>query len=179
MKSNLDINNSQARILFVLSKFKELNINKLVQELSLSKSTLTSMLDRLEKLGYLKKKSNHLDKRETIINITEDGEKIAETYNSIVDEMSLVYICQVSAQTKLLLDKLYPLTEINKSSHKPRFGKKKLIMGYTQAASFPFLFRSYFKYTAKHLKGMGLEHYKTLVARKMFNRNSAKMDKIF
>ncbi|NKF07316.1 MarR family transcriptional regulator [Clostridium gasigenes] len=53
------MNNSQARILFVLSKFKELNINKLGQELSLSKSTLTSMLDRLEKLGYLKKKSNH------------------------------------------------------------------------------------------------------------------------
>lgn len=75
----------------MLSKFKELNINKLGEELSLSKSTLTSMLDRLEKLGYIKKKLNHLDKRETLINITEDGEKIAETYSSIVDEMSVVY----------------------------------------------------------------------------------------
>lgn len=90
---------------------------------------------------------------------------------------SPVYICQVSAQTKLLLDRLYPLTEINKSIHTPRFGKKKLIMVYTQAAPFSFLFRKYFKYTAKHLKGMGLENYKTLVATKMFERDSAKKDK--
>lgn len=90
-KNNLQINNSQARILFVLSKFKELNINKLGEELSLSKSTLTSMLDRLDNLGYIKKKPNHLDKRETLINITEEGAKIAQTYSAIVDEMSLAY----------------------------------------------------------------------------------------
>ena len=85
---------------------------------------------------------------------------------------SPVYICQVSAQTKLLLDRLYPLTEINKSIHTPRFGQKKLIMVYTQAAPMSFLFRNYFRYTAKHLKGMGLNHYKTIIATKAFNKNS-------
>ncbi|HBF0841681.1 flavodoxin family protein [Clostridioides difficile] len=87
---------------------------------------------------------------------------------------SPVYICQVSAQTKLLLDRLYPLTEINKSKHTPRFGQKKLIMVYTQAAPASFLFKKYFKYTSKHLKGMGLNHYKTIVATKAFERNSTK-----
>ena len=87
---------------------------------------------------------------------------------------SPVYICRVSAQTKLLLDRLYPLTEINKSKHTPRFGQKKLIMVYTQAAPVSFLFKKYFKYTSKHLKGMGLNHYKTIVATKAFERNSTK-----
>ncbi|CCL07736.1 flavodoxin family protein [Clostridioides difficile] len=87
---------------------------------------------------------------------------------------SPVYICQVSAQTKLLLDRLYPLTEINKFKHTPRFGQKKLIMVYTQAAPVSFLFKKYFKYTSKHLKGMGLNHYKTIVATKAFERNSTK-----
>ncbi|HCQ5683370.1 TPA: flavodoxin family protein [Clostridioides difficile] len=87
---------------------------------------------------------------------------------------SPVYICQVSAQTKLLLDRLYPLTEINKSKHTPRFGQKKLIMVYTQAAPVSFLFKKYFKYTSKYLKGMGLNHYKTIVATKAFERNSTK-----
>ena len=87
---------------------------------------------------------------------------------------SPVYICQVSAQTKLLLDRLYPLTEINKSKHIPRFGQKKLIIVYTQAAPISFLFKKYFKYTAKHLKGMGLNHYKTIVVTKAFERNSTK-----
>ncbi|MPN09059.1 hypothetical protein SDC9_156347 [bioreactor metagenome] len=50
-------------------------------------------------------------------------------------------------------------------------------MVYTQAAPFSFLFKKYFKYTAKHLKGMGLEHYKTLIATKAFEKNSAKSNK--
>lgn len=103
-------------------------------------------------------------------------------YNEIKDSDyviigSPVYICQVSAQTKLMLDRLYPLTEIDKAKHMPRFGKKKLIMVYTQAAPFPFFFKKYFRYTAKHLKGMGLEHYKTLIATKAFEKNSTKSNK--
>ena len=45
-------------------------------------------------------------------------------------------------------------------------------MVYTQAAPMSFLFRNYFRYTAKHLKGMGLNHYKTIIATKAFNKNS-------
>ncbi|MDD7794247.1 flavodoxin family protein [Clostridium sp. 'White wine YQ'] len=88
-----------------------------------------------------------------------------------------VYICQVSSQTKALLDRLYPLTEIVKTKHIPRFGRKKLIMVYTQAAPFSFLFKSYFRYTAKQLKGMGLEHFKTLIATKAFEKSSSKNNK--
>lgn len=87
---------------------------------------------------------------------------------------SPVYICQVSAQTKLLLDRFYPLTEINKAKHTPRFGEKNLIMVYTQAAPISFLFKKYFRYTAKHLKGMGLNHYKTIIATKAFEKDSTK-----
>ena len=85
---------------------------------------------------------------------------------------SPVYICQVSAQTKLLLDRFYPLTEIDKSKHTPRFGEKKLITVFTQAAPFSFLFKKYFKYTVKHLKGMGLIHHKMLIATKSFQKDS-------
>ncbi|WP_315081915.1 MarR family transcriptional regulator [uncultured Clostridium sp.] len=40
----LYINHAQGRILFILSRFKEMSINDLYKELSVSKSTLTSML---------------------------------------------------------------------------------------------------------------------------------------
>lgn len=90
---------------------------------------------------------------------------------------SPVYICQVSAQTKLLLDRLYPLTEIDKSKHTPRFGEKKLITVFTQAAPFTFLFKKYFKYTVKHLKGMGLIHHRMLIATKSFEKDSSRSDK--
>ena len=90
---------------------------------------------------------------------------------------SPVYICQVSAQAKLLLDRLYPLTEIDKSKHTPRFGEKQLITVFTQAAPLTFLFKKYFKYTVKHLKGMGLIHYKMLIASKSFQKDSSRNNK--
>lgn len=90
-RKSLEINNSQGRILFILSKFKEMPINNLCEELSLSKSTLTSMLDKLEASGYIVKKSSDLDKRSTLINITERGEIAVELYGDIVKDMENIY----------------------------------------------------------------------------------------
>lgn len=90
-RKSLEINNSQGRILFILSKFKEMPINSLCEELSLSKSTLTSMLDKLEASGYIVKKSSDLDKRSTLINITERGEIAVELYGDIVKDMENIY----------------------------------------------------------------------------------------
>ena len=53
---NIEINHSQGRILFALSKFGDMSINDLCMELSLSKSTLTSMLDRLYITEYIDKR---------------------------------------------------------------------------------------------------------------------------
>lgn len=81
---------------------------------------------------------------------------------------SPVYMCQVSAQTKLLLDRLYPLTEIKMGKHIPRLGKKQLIMVYSQAAPFKFIFSKYFRYLSKSLKGLGLKEINRIVATKAF-----------
>lgn len=83
---------------------------------------------------------------------------------------SPIYIYQVSGQTKILMDRLYPLTDEN---HKPRFGEKKLVMVYTQAAPFPFIFRKYIRYMRKILKAMGLIHFKDIVVTKCFEPNAA------
>lgn len=71
-----------------------------------------------------------------------------------------IYICQVNALTKNFLDRMLPLTD---SHHKPRFGRKKLIMVYTYGAPIPFLFRQYIRLCGKSLKAMGLEIQKNLV----------------
>lgn len=90
-RKSLEINNSQGRILFILSKFKNMPINNLCEELSLSKSTLTSMLDKLESSGYIVKKLSDLDKRSTLINITERGEMAVVLYSDIVKDMETIY----------------------------------------------------------------------------------------
>ncbi|MTI65074.1 MAG: flavodoxin family protein [Firmicutes bacterium] len=81
-----------------------------------------------------------------------------------------VYICQVSAQTKLLLDRFFPLTD---KKHNPRFGEKKLVMVYTQAAPFKNVFRKYFRYLKKSLKPMGFKVISNIVATKCFEKKVA------
>ena len=49
------LNPAQGRIMFVLWNKNSLPIHELSKETQLSKSTLTSMLDRLEEAGYIKR----------------------------------------------------------------------------------------------------------------------------
>ncbi len=83
---------------------------------------------------------------------------------------SPVYIYQISGILKNLLDRLYPLTDIR---HKPRFGIKKTIFVYSQAAPIPFIFNRYFKYTEKSLRAMGIKPIKRITIYGAFTKDSA------
>ncbi|MFX1513442.1 MAG: MarR family winged helix-turn-helix transcriptional regulator, partial [Promethearchaeota archaeon] len=58
-----DINPAQGRILFALWRKDGLSIIELAKVTALSKSTLTPMLDRLEKIGHLKRVPSKEDRR--------------------------------------------------------------------------------------------------------------------
>jgi DNA-binding MarR family transcriptional regulator len=90
-QNKLDINHSQGKILFVISIYKELSINELCRELSLSKSTLTSMLDRLESQGYISKKLCEDDKRITLISNTKKANEVVKVFKDVVDEMNSIF----------------------------------------------------------------------------------------
>lgn len=88
---NLDINHAQGKILFVISRYKELSINDLCKELSLSKSTLTSMLDRLEDKGYILKRSSEKDKRITLISNTKKADESIDIFNGVITKMNATF----------------------------------------------------------------------------------------
>ena len=89
--TNLDINHSQGRILYVISIYEQLSINQLCKELSLSKSTLTSMLDRLEIQGYISKTLCKEDKRITLISNTKKAEDVVKIFEEVVSKMNLMF----------------------------------------------------------------------------------------
>lgn len=70
---------------------------------------------------------------------------------------SPIYINQVNGLVKTFLDRCYPLADEN---HKPRFGKRKIMLLCTYAVPIPFIFSRYIHYTGKSLKAMGLEQCK-------------------
>jgi MarR family transcriptional regulator, organic hydroperoxide resistance regulator len=86
-----EINPAQGRIMFVLWQNDGIAINDLAKETSLSKSTLTSMLDRLEKDGFLRREASKKDRRKIHIWRTEKDKLFQKQYVRVSQQMSEIY----------------------------------------------------------------------------------------
>ncbi len=82
-----EINPAQGRILFALWNQDGISIQELSKKTSLGKSTLTSMLDRLEGTGYLRRIPSDDDRRKVIIKLTEKDRGLREMYGRVSDKM--------------------------------------------------------------------------------------------
>ncbi len=78
-----EINPAQGRIMFVLWQNDGIPINELAKETSLSKSTLTSMLDRLEQTGFIKREPSDIDRRKICIWRTEKDKSFQKQYVAV------------------------------------------------------------------------------------------------
>ncbi len=86
-----DLNGAQGRILFVLWQEDHLPIHQLSQMTSLYKTTLTSMLDRLEKKGYLRRVLDPNDRRQVRIVLTEKATAMRDRYQSVSAQMNEIF----------------------------------------------------------------------------------------
>ena len=84
-----EINPAQGRILFVLWEHDEIPISELSVRTQLEKSTLTSMLDRLEHDGFIRRIASKDDRRKIIIKRTEKDRSFQQVYYRISDEMAV------------------------------------------------------------------------------------------
>jgi len=87
----IDINHAQGRIIFALWKKDQIQINDLAKETALSKSTLTTMLERLEKSGHLARKPSETDKRTTIICLTPKSCSLKADYQKVSADMTNLF----------------------------------------------------------------------------------------
>lgn len=85
------INPAQGRILFVLWQEDGISIHELARRTSLGKSTLTGMLDRLERAGELRRAPAEGDRRKTLIFLTDKDRALRETYDRVSAEMNELY----------------------------------------------------------------------------------------
>lgn len=91
-KSGIDeINPAQGRILFVLWSKDEIPISELARRTLLSKSTLTSMLDRLEETGYVARVPSKIDRRVILIKRTEKDKSLEHKYVQVSNEMTNLF----------------------------------------------------------------------------------------
>ena len=87
----IEINPAQGRIMFVLWRNDGISISELARRTSLEKSTLTSMLDRLEKAGHVTRTRSQEDRRKVLIKRTEKDRSWQETYIQVSQEMTKLF----------------------------------------------------------------------------------------
>ncbi len=86
-----EISPAQGRILFVLWNKDGISIQELAKRTSLGKSTLTSMLDRMEEAGFVKRVPSKEDRRAILIKLTEKDRACRDLYTKITKEKTELF----------------------------------------------------------------------------------------
>ena len=84
-------NGAQGRILYVLWEHEKLNITDIARLTSLAKTTLTSMLDRMEVAGLVERIPDKINRRQIFITITEKAKEYRGEYDKLSDDMNEIF----------------------------------------------------------------------------------------
>ncbi len=87
----IDLNPSQGRVLFALKEQDLISIQELSERTSLSNSTLTSVLDKLESKNLIERIHTREDRRKYLIKLKNKFHENFKIYYDIVMEMSKIY----------------------------------------------------------------------------------------
>jgi len=78
----------QVMLLFFLQKNDGSSLTQISQGLMLENPTVTGLIDRLEKLGYVKRSDHPDDRRVYLIYLTERGKKVANKALPIIKKLN-------------------------------------------------------------------------------------------
>ncbi len=84
----LEVTPIQAMVLFLLQKKDGSSLTELSQGLMLENPTVTGLIDRLEKLGYVKRSDHPNDRRVYLIHLTKKGDAVAKRALPIIKKLN-------------------------------------------------------------------------------------------
>jgi len=120
-----ELNPGQGRILFALWQEDDVPIRELSIKTQLTKSTLTTMLDRLETAGFLKRGSDDDDRRIIKVKLSEKSKNLQEKYVDVSKKMTEVFygalleeeIDDFEGYLRRILDNLIKAIDLQKTSN--------------------------------------------------------------
>ena len=117
-----EISAAQGRVMFPLWQKDDISFQELKEKTSLSKATLSHMLDNLEKGGHIKRVRSKKDKRTIYIKLTKKNQALQDKFLQVSNEMRDIYykdfsekdIDEFESYLRKLLDNLTKFSEKNK-----------------------------------------------------------------
>lgn len=91
-EKNIDaFNGAQGRILYILWQEDGVPISRLSKETGLAMASLTSMLDRMEGAGLVRRDRGDQDRRKILIYLTDAAKALEKDYNAVTEEIESIY----------------------------------------------------------------------------------------
>ena len=87
-ESGVEVTPIQVMLLFFLQKNDGSSLTQISQGLMLENPTVTGLIDRLEKSGYVKRSDHRNDRRVYLVPLTEKGNKVAKKALPIVKKLN-------------------------------------------------------------------------------------------
>jgi DNA-binding MarR family transcriptional regulator len=87
-EAGVSITPAQSAILFLLKRKDGQTMSELTQELSIDNSTLTGLVDRLERSGFVKRNANTADRRSSHVYITGSGSEEIERAKAVIRKVN-------------------------------------------------------------------------------------------
>ncbi len=97
---------SHGDILVCLYKNSKMTMKDIANRIHRTKPTVTVLVDKLEKLGYLKREVSNEDSRSTNIVLTQKGEDFQTTFEKISKNLNEMLYKNLSPEESELMEKL-------------------------------------------------------------------------
>ena len=97
---------SHGDILAILYHHKKLTMKDIAEKIHRTKPTVTVLIDKLEKLGFVKREKSTEDSRVTYILLTEKSEKFKPLFEKISKDLNKMLYKNLSQNEAELLDNL-------------------------------------------------------------------------
>jgi len=101
-----DLNQAEAHILCHLHEFGHSTVASLHRAFAHRRSTLTSVLDRLDERGWITRESNLKDRRSFVIQLTAAGKKKAASIHRLLESLEASALRSTDRQTVAKLNQI-------------------------------------------------------------------------
>ncbi|MCI9217945.1 MarR family transcriptional regulator [Lachnospiraceae bacterium 42-17] len=109
---NIDtFNGAQGRILYVLWQTEHISLRELSDRTGLAATTLTSMIDRIEHAGLIRRIPDKTDRRKTLLTLTDTAKGLEKDYMAVSEQMTEIFYAGFSReeilQCEMLLGRIH------------------------------------------------------------------------
>ncbi|MBQ6335222.1 MAG: MarR family transcriptional regulator [Erysipelotrichaceae bacterium] len=99
-----EFNGAQGTIMYVLMDRKQMTIKDICKATGLAKTSLTTMLERMEKQGLIEKIEDENDHRCTLVSLTEKSQKYKKVIEKVAVNMMKEYYRDMSDEEVTLFE---------------------------------------------------------------------------